>query len=59
MMGSPTAIPDSATTMGNAIASTDPNAINKMTIAARMPIPSPDSDGRSDCWMSCPPNQRW
>ncbi len=45
-------MPESATTMGSAIASTDPNAMSRMTIAARMPIPSPDNDGRSDCWMS-------
>ena len=58
MIGRPTAMPASATTIGSAIASTDPNAISKMKIAARMPMPSLDgSDGRSDCWMSWPPSR--
>ena len=57
MIGRPTAMPVSATTIGRTIASTDPNAINRMMIAARMPMPSPESDGRSACWMSWPPRR--
>ena len=57
MIGSPTAMPASATTIGSAMASTEPNAISKMTIAARMPMPSPEIEGRSDCWMSWPPSR--
>ena len=52
MIGSPTAIPAIATTIGTAMASSEPNAINKMTTAASSPMPSPESAGRSDCWMS-------
>ncbi len=52
MIGRPTAMPASATTIGSTIASTEPNAMSRMRIAARMPMPSPESDGRSDCWMS-------
>ncbi len=46
-------MPASATTIGRAIASTEPNAMSKMIIAAMMPMPSLDGGGvRSDCWMS-------
>ena len=47
MIASPTEMPASATTIGSTIASTEPNAISRMKIAARMPMPSPESDGRS------------
>ena len=43
MIGSPTAMPAMATTIGTAMASSEPNAINKMTIAASSPMPSPDN----------------
>jgi hypothetical protein len=43
------AMPAKATTIGRTIARTDPNAISKMRIAARRPMPSPESDGRSAC----------
>ena len=50
-------MPASATTIGSTIASTEPNAMSRIKIAARMPMPSPESDGRSDCWMSWPPSR--
>ncbi len=53
MIGNPTAIPPNATIIGRAIASTDPNAIKRIKIAASTPMPSLEGSGvRSDCWIS-------
>ena len=50
----PVTIPARATPIGNPIASTDPKAMIKMTIAN--PMPSASDDGTSNSANACPPN---
>ncbi len=50
-IGSPTARPLSATTMGRAMASTDPKAMSRMMMAATMPISSLEGSGWRSAWV--------
>ena len=47
-------------TIGRPIATTEPNVISRMTIAASNPIPvAVPSAGCSACWIAWPPSSTW